>query len=76
MDPSSSSPEKPDEILLDNFDVDDCRSPYSVATPLSCLEKGLRWLPDVAADYTRTGVDFLAVSLTSAPALDLGLDFD
>lgn len=47
-------------------------------SPDTLLEASGGLTLDVAADYARTGVDFLAVgSLThSAPALDLGLDFD
>ncbi|AGF72845.1 carboxylating nicotinate-nucleotide diphosphorylase [Corynebacterium halotolerans] len=74
-------PEKPDEIMLDNFE------PWAVQTavqrrnkvaPEVLLEASGGLTLDVAADYARCGVDFLAVgSLThSAPALDLGLDFD
>ena len=74
-------PEKPDEILLDNF------QPWMVQTavqrrdkisPDTLLEASGGLTLAVAADYARTGVDYLAVgSLThSAPALDLGLDFD
>ncbi|HJD78323.1 nicotinate-nucleotide pyrophosphorylase [carboxylating] [Corynebacterium pollutisoli] len=74
-------PEKPDEILLDNFEpwmVQVAVQRRDAVSPDTLLEASGGLTLDVAADYARTGVDFLAVgSLThSAPALDLGLDFD
>lgn len=74
-------PEKPDEILLDNFEpwmVQVAVQRRDAVSPGTLLEASGGLTLDVAADYARTGVDFLAVgSLThSAPALDLGLDFD
>lgn len=73
-------PEKPDEILLDNFEpwmVQVAVQRRDAVSPDTLLEASGGLTLDVAADYARTGVDFLAVgSLThSAPALDLGLDF-
>lgn len=73
--------EKPDEILLDNFEpwmVQVAVQRRDAVSPDTLLEASGGLTLDVAADYARTGVDFLAVgSLThSAPALDLGLDFD
>lgn len=74
-------PEKPDEIMLDNFEpwaVQVAVQRRNALAPETLLEASGGLTLDVAADYARTGVDFLAVgSLThSAPALDLGLDFD
>lgn len=74
-------PEKPDEILLDNFEpwmVQVAVQRRDAVSPDTLLEASGGLTLDVAADFARTGVDFLAVgSLThSAPALDLGLDFD
>ncbi len=74
-------PEKPDEILLDNFElwaVQTAVQRRDAVAPDVLLEASGGLTLDVAADYARCGVDFLAVgSLThSAPALDLGLDFD
>ena len=73
-------PEKPDEILLDNFEpwmVQVAVQRRNSVSPGTLLEASGGLTLDVAADYARTGVDYLAVgSLThSAPALDLGLDF-
>lgn len=73
-------PEKPDEILLDNFEpwmVQTAVQRRDAVSPDTLLEASGGLTLDVAADYARTGVDYLAVgSLThSAPALDLGLDF-
>ena len=74
-------PEKPDEILLDNFEpwmVQVAVQRRDAVSPDTLLEASGGLTLEVAADYARTGVDFLAVgSLThSTPALDLGLDFD
>lgn len=74
-------PEKPDEIMLDNFEpwaVQVAVQRRNTLAPETLLEASGGLTLDVAADYAGTGVDFLAVgSLThSAPALDLGLDFD
>lgn len=74
-------PEKPDEIMLDNFEpwaVQVAVQRRDTLAPETLLEASGGLTLDVAADYAGTGVDFLAVgSLThSAPALDLGLDFD
>ena len=73
-------PEQPDEILLDNFEpwmVQMAVQRRDAVSPGTLLEASGGLTLDVAADYARTGVDYLAVgSLThSAPALDLGLDF-
>ncbi|MFC6145463.1 carboxylating nicotinate-nucleotide diphosphorylase [Corynebacterium nasicanis] len=74
-------PEHPDEILLDNFEpwmVQVAVQRRDAVSPDTLLEASGGLNLDGAADYAGTGVDFLAVgSLThSAPALDLGLDFD
>ncbi|MDO5513045.1 carboxylating nicotinate-nucleotide diphosphorylase [Corynebacterium sp.] len=74
-------PEEPDEIMLDNFElwmVQVAVQRRDAVSPGTLLEASGGLTLDEAADYARTGVDFLAVgSLThSAPALDLGLDFD
>ncbi|QGU04963.1 carboxylating nicotinate-nucleotide diphosphorylase [Corynebacterium comes] len=74
-------PEKPDEIMLDNFEpwaVQVAVQRRDAVSPGTLLEASGGLDLDVAADYASTGVDYLAVgSLThSAPALDLGLDFD
>ncbi|MDO5668872.1 MAG: carboxylating nicotinate-nucleotide diphosphorylase [Corynebacterium sp.] len=74
-------PEHPDEILLDNFEpwmVQVAVQRRDKISPDTLLEASGGLTLDGAADYARTGVDYLAVgSLThSAPALDLGLDFD
>lgn len=74
-------PEKPDEIMLDNFEpwaVQVAVQRRNALAPDTILEASGGLTLEVAADYASTGVDFLAVgSLThSAPALDLGLDFD
>jgi nicotinate-nucleotide pyrophosphorylase (carboxylating) len=74
-------PEKPDEIMLDNFEpwaVQVAVQRRNALAPETLLEASGGLTLDVAADYANTGVDFLAVgALThSAPALDLGLDFD
>lgn len=74
-------PEKPDEIMLDNFEpwaVQVAVQRRNALAPDTILEASGGLTLDVAADYASTGVDYLAVgSLThSAPALDLGLDFD
>lgn len=73
-------PEKPDEILLDNFEpwmVQVAVQRRDAVSPDTLLEASGGLTLDMAADYARTGVDYLAVgSLThSAPSLDLGLDF-
>ncbi|AJK69222.1 carboxylating nicotinate-nucleotide diphosphorylase [Corynebacterium marinum] len=74
-------PEQPDEIMLDNFEpwaVQVAVQRRNATAPGVLLEASGGLSLDVAADYASTGVDYLAVgSLThSAPALDLGLDFD
>lgn len=74
-------PEKPDEIMLDNFElwaVQTAVQRRNAVAPGTLLEASGGLTLDMAADYARCGVDFLAVgALThSAPALDLGLDFD
>lgn len=68
-----------DEVLLDNFSVEDCARAVRLRderSPKTRLEAsgGLRL--NVARAYAETGVDYLAVgALThSSPALDLGLD--
>lgn len=74
-------PEQPHEILLDNFEpwaVQVAVQRRNATAPDTLLEASGGLTLEVAAEYARTGVDYLAVgSLThSAPALDLGLDFD
>lgn len=73
-------PEHPHEVLLDNFEpwaVQTAVQRRNAVSPGTLLEASGGLTLAVAADYARSGVDFLAVgSLThSAPALDLGLDF-
>ncbi|MER7016327.1 hypothetical protein ABT324_33290, partial [Saccharopolyspora sp. NPDC000359] len=66
-------------VLLDNFTPDQCAEAVRrvrEASPSTELEASGGLTLDVAADYARTGVQYLAVGgLThSSPALDLGLD--
>ncbi|RVW09122.1 carboxylating nicotinate-nucleotide diphosphorylase [Prescottella agglutinans] len=68
-----------DLVLLDNFPLWQTQSAVQrrdAASPTTKLESSGGLTLDVAADYARTGVDFLAVGgLThSVAVLDLGLD--
>jgi nicotinate-nucleotide pyrophosphorylase (carboxylating) len=68
-----------DEVLLDNFTVEQCAAAVRAARALPRpvrLEASGGLTLGVARGYAATGVDYLAVgALThSAPALDLGLD--
>lgn len=66
-----------DLVLLDNWTVEGCRAAVSRARGTGTrLEASGGLTLDVAGDYARTGVDFLAVgALThSVTVLDLGLD--
>lgn len=66
------------QVLLDNFSTDQLREAVAAVGGRARLEAsgGLRL--ERAAELAATGVDYLAVgALThSAPALDIGLDFD
>lgn len=66
-------------VLLDNFTPDQCAEAITrtrALSPSTELEASGGLTLDVAADYARTGVHYLAVgALThSSPSLDLGLD--
>jgi nicotinate-nucleotide pyrophosphorylase (carboxylating) len=66
-------------VLLDNFPLWQTQAAVQrrdTASPQTKLESSGGLSLDVAADYARTGVDYLAVgALThSAPVLDLGFD--
>lgn len=65
-----------EEILLDNFPVDQLSAAVALAGGRVRLESSGGLTLDTAADVARTGVDYLAVgALThSSPALDLALD--
>jgi nicotinate-nucleotide pyrophosphorylase (carboxylating) len=65
-----------DLVLLDNFDVATTREAVALTRGRARLESSGGLSLDVAAEYARTGVDFLAVgALThSAPVLDIGGD--
>lgn len=65
-----------DEILLDNFTVDQLAEAVRLVAYRARLESSGGLTLDVARAVAETGVDYLAVgALThSAPALDLGLD--
>ena len=65
-----------DLVLLDNFTPEATAAAVTLAAGRCQLESSGGLTLDVAADYARTGVDFLAVgALThSAPVLDLGAD--
>lgn len=65
-----------DEILLDNFTVDQLAEAVRLVAGRARLESSGGLTLDVARAVAETGVDYLAVgALThSAPALDLGLD--
>ncbi|MCY9787370.1 L-aspartate oxidase [Nocardiopsis sp. EMB25] len=65
-----------EEILLDNFTVDDLRAAVELVAGRARLESSGGLTLDVAADVAATGVDYLAVgALThSSPALDIALD--
>lgn len=67
------------EVLLDNMSPQDCAAAVRLARERgsgTVLEASGGLTLDVAADYARTGVDYLAVGAIthSAPALDLGMD--
>ena len=68
---------KPDLILLDNMNTDQCSEAVSITNGLVKLEASGGIAITNAKAYAATGVDYLAIgSLThSAPALDIGLDF-
>lgn len=73
--------QRPEEILLDNFDLWEVQLAVqrrNALSPKTLLEASGGLTLDVARDYAKCGVDFLAVgALThSVRALDLGLDFD
>lgn len=65
-----------DEILLDNFTVDQLAEAVRLVAGRARLESSGGLTLDAARAVADTGVDYLAVgALThSAPALDLGLD--
>ena len=65
-----------DLVLLDNFTPDATAAAVALAAGRCQLESSGGLSLEVAAEYARTGVDFLAVgALThSAPVLDLGAD--
>ncbi len=65
-----------DLVLLDNFTPDATAAAVALVAGRCQLESSGGLTLEVAADYARTGVDFLAVgALThSAPVLDLGAD--
>lgn len=65
-----------DLVLLDNFTPDQTAQAVTLVAGRCQLESSGGLTLDVARDYARTGVDFLAVgALThSAPVLDLGAD--
>ncbi|KOX16444.1 L-aspartate oxidase [Nocardiopsis sp. NRRL B-16309] len=65
-----------EEILLDNFTVDQLTAAVALVAGRARLESSGGLTLDVAADVARTGVDYLAVgALThSSPALDIALD--
>ncbi|WP_026119459.1 L-aspartate oxidase [Nocardiopsis ganjiahuensis] len=65
-----------EEILLDNFTVDQLTEAVALVGGRARLESSGGLTLDVAADVARTGVDYLAVgALThSSPALDIALD--
>ncbi|MFD3687442.1 L-aspartate oxidase [Nocardiopsis sp. NPDC058631] len=65
-----------EEILLDNFTVDQLRAAVAQVGGRARLESSGGLTLDVAGDVARTGVDYLAVgALThSSPALDIALD--
>lgn len=65
-----------DLVLLDNFTPEATAAAVTLVAGRCQLESSGGLTLDVAADYARTGVDFLAVgALThSAPVLDLGAD--
>ena len=68
---------KPDLILLDNMNTDQCSEAVSITNGLVKLEASGGIAINNAKTYAATGVNYLAIgSLThSAPALDIGLDF-
>ncbi|MEI5098560.1 carboxylating nicotinate-nucleotide diphosphorylase [Streptomyces sp. PmtG] len=65
-----------DLILLDNFTPGETEEAVAIVGGRALLESSGRLTLENAADYARTGVDFLAVgALThSSPILDVGLD--
>ena len=67
-----------DLILLDNFGIEELRRAVGLAAGRALLEAsgGLRL--ESAAAVASTGVNFLSIgALThSAPAVDIGLDFE
>ncbi len=71
-------PAGPDVILLDNFSLEDLREAVSRAKGEVVLEASGGVTLDTVRGIAETGVDVISVgALThSAPALDLGLDFE
>ena len=74
----SALDERADVVLLDNFDVPSLREAVSRTAGRAVLEASGGIGPGEAAEVAATGVDVLSMGwLTqSAPALDVGLDFD
>jgi nicotinate-nucleotide pyrophosphorylase (carboxylating) len=65
-----------DLVLLDNMDVEQCRTAVAMVAGKTKLEASGGLTLENARAYAETGVDYLAVgALThSAPVLDIGLD--
>ena len=67
-----------DAVLLDNFSIADLRKAAALARGRAVTEASGGVTPETAAAVAATGVDLISVGWIthSAPALDVGLDFD
>ena len=67
-----------DAVLLDNFSIADLRKAAALARGRAVTEASGGVTPETVADIAATGVDLISVGWIthSAPALDVGLDFD
>ena len=67
-----------DAVLLDNFSIADLRKAAALARGRAVTEASGGVTPETVADIAATGVDVISVGWIthSAPALDVGLDFD
>ena len=67
-----------DAVLLDNFSIADLRRAAALARGRAVTEASGGVTPETVADIAATGVDLISVGWIthSAPALDVGLDFD